>query len=535
MSYIFTMRKHAQKSIQIPADIEEFDQAQEFVEELLERTSVSREIAHATSLVFEAVFGSVLMQGIDRNTMLTISAEDRLGGIYLKIGYEGKRFTPPEEDDDGVSPELRLLEGYADKVSYSYRSGYNTIRISVYKSQRGYYLVCGAGILLAIVVYAILNTFLGAEEQKTLLNDYLFPFERLFANAMLMVGAPVTFFSLLKNASETLVVSERILNARKLHVKAIATSAFAVLLALGLSLALVFAFSGWRGYGTGYTGTRVEWSFAEGVVSMIPSSIFAPFEAVSPIPLIVVALLVSYAMVSAGKDFDALKAAIDVCYGLFSRMLGAVMAALPVASFLAIMNVLLQGSYETLFKTLALIFFAFASTSVLFATYALRLKAKGIKVGPFVKKLMPLLRENSAIGSAIEAAPYNIRYCVRHFGMDRSRLSRILPALAQINRDGNCYLIMFVAMLFLLASDIEFSVVNIVVIAALVLFLSFGAPNQPGSILIGTLIIITYLNSNDAIGMAIYLEVFLGGLQNMVNVISDIVTVAEEEGVRYEE
>jgi len=527
------MGKDMWTGIEVHADIDGFDAAQAFIENLLERTSVSRQIAHETTLVFETVFDALLMQEVDSSTPINISAENRLGGIYLKIAYEGKRFSPPEEDG-GMSPELMLLEGYADKVSHSYRLGYNIIRISVHKSPRGYFLSCGAGILLALVAYAIINILASPEEQLALLDNYLFPFEQLFANAMLMVGAPVTLFSLLKNASDAIIVSERVLNARRLHLMSIITSAFAVLLALGLSLVLIFALADWRGFDVGHVGKHTELTFAEIVVSMVPASILEPFEAISPVPLIVVALLASYALISAGKDFDALKGAIDVCYGLFSRMLSAVMAALPVACFLAILDAFLREGAETFLYTLALILFIIASTSVLFATYAIGLKAKGVKVRPFVKVLLPLLRENRGIGSAIDAAPYNVRYCAKHYGMDRGRISRALPLLAQINRDGNCFLLMLVAMLYIFASNVEVSAVNVAVIAALVLFLSFGAPNQPGSILIGTLIIIAYLNSYDTICMAIYLEVFLGGILNMINVISDIVTVAEEEGVRYE-
>ena len=526
------MRKDKRTSIEIPADIEEFGVVQAFIGDLLKHASVSQEIVNSTSLIFEAVFNTVLMQQIDRSTMLRISAENRLGSIYLKIGYEGKRFMPSENDD--MLPELRVLEGYADKISYSYRTGYNIIRISVRKSQRGYFLLCGSAIPLAIVVYAIVSMFMGPEEQRVLLDNYVFPFERLFANAMLMVGAPVTFFSILKNASDAVVISERVLNVAKLHVKSIATSVFAVLLALGLSVVLWVVFSTWRGYDTVYAGAQIKWEFADAIASMVPADVFEPFRAVSPIPLIVVALLVTYGLISAGRDFDVLKVAIDACYGLFARMLGAVMAALPAACFLAILDVLLGGGFVALAYMLARILFFIVSTWVLLATYAIRLKAKGVKIGAFVKKLLPLLRENHAIGSAIDAAPYNVRYCARYYGMDRAKLSLALPVLAQTNRDGNCFLLMFVATVYIFASGTDVSPVHVLVIAALVLFLSFGAPNQPGSILIGTLIIISYLNSYDIICMAICLEVFLGSMQNMVNVIGDIVLVAEEQGVRYE-
>jgi Na+/H+-dicarboxylate symporter len=172
-----------------------------------------------------------------------------------------------------------------------------------------------------------------------------------------------------------------------------------------------------------------------------------------------------------------------------------------------------------------------ASVTILIATYAIRIRAKGVGVRDFVKKILPLLRENKAINSAIDAAPYNIRFCARNLGMDRKNLSTKLPILAQLSLDGNCFLLMFIAMLciFMIGATIHWT--SIVAIAALVLFLELGAPNQPGGILVGALIIITYLNLPDMLHMAIYLEVLLGSTQNLINVISNIVTMVEDEGV----
>ncbi len=517
------------KTVEIPADTDEFETAQAFIEDLLDSAKVNREIASETLLIFEAVFGAALMQGIGRDTTLNISAENRLGSIYLKIGYEGKRFVPPEEDSDGMSPEVKLMESYADKISYSYSSGYNIIRISVRKSLRGYFISCGAGFLLALIAYAIISMFLDTYEQAELNMNYVFPLERLFANAVIMVGVPSTFFTLLKHASDTFIVSERSAGINRLQIKAIATSAFAVLLALGMSFLLAFILSDLQGAYNEYAGSRSYFTFADIVADMIPQSIFEAFDSASPIPIIVIALLVTYALCSAGKDFEMLKAAIDACYGLFSRMFSAVIAALPVGCFLSILDALLDGGFWSLIEVAGIVVVSLASICVLLITYAIRLRVRGVKVGLFVKTIMPLLRENRAIGSVIDAAPYNVRYCARHFGMNRSRLQTSLPVLAQINLDGNCYTIMMVAMFIIFLSGMPVSWVNIAVIAALVLFLSFGAPNQPGAILIGLLIVITYLGAFSLLCMAFYLEVFLGSFQNTVNVISCIVAVAEDE------
>ena len=202
---------------------------------------------------------------------------------------------------------------------------------------------------------------------------------------------------------------------------------------------------------------------------------------------------------------------------------------LPVFCFLAIMDVLLDSGFENLVEILAYFIAGGFGLLLLFAAYAIRLRVRGIALVPFVQKLVPLLRENIRIGSVINAAPYNVRYCSKTFNMDRAMLDRDLPVLAEINLDGNCFLLVFFTLAFAFATGTELSWLNLAGLAALVLFLSFGAPNQPGSILIGMLIITTYLNSPEVICVAIYLESFFGITQNAINVIGDMVMVAIDD------
>jgi Na+/H+-dicarboxylate symporter len=219
----------------------------------------------------------------------------------------------------------------------------------------------------------------------------------------------------------------------------------------------------------------------------------------------------------------------ESCYTLFSRMLSVVVAALPVFCFLAFMDVLICDDFWGIPFILAIFVVISVSLLLLFATYAVRLRVHGVEVIPFVRKLVPLLRENFKIGSSIDAAPFNVRYCARVYGMDRNRLGRSLPMLAQVNLDGNCFIIMLIALIFVFTTGTDLAWHNVVVLGALVLLLSLGAPNQPGSILIGTLIVTMYMQSLDVICVAIYCEAFLGSAQNMVNVIGDIVIAAIDE------
>ena len=387
-----------------------------------------------------------------------------------------------------------------------------------------------AAIVLAILVYIPINAFVSVDNQLIIADNIVFPLVKMFSNAMLMVGAPMTFFSLLKNFTDIYVISGRGSDGRRLQVKTIVTSVIAVILAIvaGLLLAVLMHDQlSMLSEGTWIGGTTP--SFPELIESLVPSSIFTPFETIMPVPVIIVALIVTYAFCTVGKYFHKMKKAIDACYTLFSRMLQVVMFVFPVFCFLALLYPLLGEGYGTLLIILEIVALIAASLVLLAAFYLIRLLVGGVKLRPFLKRLLPLLKENYKIGSAIDAVPFNIRYCVKNYGMDRRRISDKFTILAQLNLDGNCYLIMLVAMMFLFMMGNTASWYHIVVIAILVVFLSFGAPNQPGSILIGTLIIALFLQGDALIPTAVYLEVFLGGIQNLINVAGDLVTVAVEE------
>ena len=60
----------------------------------------------------------------------------------------------------------------------------------------------------------------------------------------------------------------------------------------------------------------------------------------------------------------------------------------------------------------------------------------------------------------------------------------------------------------------------------LVFFLSLGAPNQSGSILIGLIVIFSYMNALDIIALAVFSEAIFGSLISAANAAGDIITIA---------
>ena len=515
--------------IKIDADEKNLPQARAFVEGVLNRRHVNANIASEANLLFEAVFYEIIAQVGDRGAELKIGSARKLGRTDIKITYSGKRF-PLHEGDASSNPHAKTIEALSDKVSCSYQGGYNVIRVSVNHSAGTLILPNLGAVIAAVVVGIVLQFALGDASRHLIAAEWIAPLEKLFTNAVLMIGAPMTLFSLLKNVTDSFMVAERHSSSYMLLLTSMISSVIVIALALIMGFSVAQSILSASGVTERFDLGFANWSLADAVNQIIPSSIIEPFETISPVPMIAVALLIASALGSMGQNFNAVKRAIDVCYDLFSNILKIVMAAFPVACFLLFLEILLAkdglvGFLEILF----IIVIVFACTVPVLIAYALSLKAHGIPVRDFARKIWPLVKENIAIGSVIDAVPYNTRYCAKHLGISRERLDKELPILAQTSLDGNCFILMLLATIYIFVANCEVSWINVAVIAFIVVFLSFGAPNQPGSILIGMLIILAYLNSDYSVSLALCFELFCGWLQNILNVISSVVRVTENE------
>ena len=509
--------------------LEDYEKAADFIEKWLKRSRRSNHIIRENMIVFEALFNDIILKGFSEDTEIKIEVGHTVGNPVIRIGFAGKRYVPICADDLEESIEYKIIKAYEDKLNYTYEASYNVIRLSVTRSYVSHIVLCAIGLLAALLVYALLSHSVQGAVGDQLVKNWVAPLETLFTAAMLMIGTPMTFFSILKNLLETHVMAQQSSNARKLQPKTVTTSIWATALAILFGL-LIQRFlpqiSGMFGDFaiTGYTMKDLP----QLISSLIPSDIFEPFRMISPYALILLSLLIIAAMRSAGSQFDRLKNAVDACYVLFSKMLSLVILLLPLFCFLAFLHLLLENGYSALTGVALCWVLVLLGIVLLLGSYALRLKIAGIPLGWFIKKSSPILRENIFINSAIDATPFNIRQCSRVFGIRRSALEEVMPVLSQTNLDGNCFIIIAITMLLIGSSGVILPWWNYPMLAVLVLFLSFGAPNQPGSILIGVLIIINFLKIPEMLPVAIYCEVLLGTAQNFVNVTGNIVMTVIE-------
>lgn len=518
------------RSLEIPLNAESYETADQFIKQWMKQKRIGDRSVFETTLLFEALFQDLIEQGYGQDTVLKIKAQKTFGEYNITLGFEGESYIPSmKKDQKNISPELQIVEAYSDKVGYRYRSGYNRVSIVVKRNHNSSMIYCLIAIILAVLVSTPLIAFVSPDKIISLDNNYIGPLIKQFANAMLMIGAPVTFFSLVKNLADIYIVSEKSSSSRKLQMKTIVTSFIAVMLALFTGPLIADVLYSHQGYFRNVGLFTSGMSIPEFINSLVPDNIFEPFETIMPFPIIILALLLTYALCSIGEYFGSVHRFITISLELFSKMLSVIMFTLPFFCFLATLSVLMIDGTANVMILLKLILIVALSMIVISGFYLVRLIIGKVKLKTFFRHLPSLLWENFKISSVIDAVPFNTRYCSRKYGYDVKRLSEKLPILAQTNLDGNCFLIMLISMSFIFLLGIDISWLQITAIAFLILFLSVGAPNQPGSIMIGMLIITLYLKADQLMIIAIFSEVFFGWLQNLINVLGDIVTVAIEE------
>lgn len=516
------------QSLEVTDLNQEFPQISRLVRDTLKKHDVSETLRNETMLVMEAVCSKITEQKHE-DTPVSITIRSNLGQSSIIIIYKGEHLDIDPEEHDNLSPEDMVINAYAEKIDTRFEAGYNRVLITVKRNRGMLEVYCFAAAFAAMIIGCIIISRTSADVRTDLLDNVLYPIERLLVNGVLMVGAPVTLLSLLRNLTTTYILSERDSGARALGRIAIFSSIGAVILAVAVSF--IWSYCGQffvRGFST-LSSIRVSLNIKNIVMTIMPSDIITPFQSISPFPLLVIAGITTYSMCSVGKHFDRLKLAIDALYALFSRMLSVVMSLMPLAAFVAVIDLLIRDGIASVIYIIEMLVAVILSLPLLFITYMVRLRIHGIRGFRFLEKVFPVYRENNHIASALDAVPFNIRYCVRTFKMDLHRLQTSMPLMAQINLDGNCYILTMVGLMVITLSGERVSVIDVVTLAMLVFFLSLGAPNQPGSLLIGMMLFINYWNALDMVSLAICCEVFLGSVLNLINITGDVVAIAIKE------
>ncbi|MGI6020605.1 MAG: dicarboxylate/amino acid:cation symporter [Lachnospiraceae bacterium] len=512
--------------IEIEAKRESFSEARDFFEKELIRRRVPKQIVLENVLLFEELFLRIFETCGPDTRKLNIKVIDNQGGVRVKIRYRGDRFSYDYSDDEIMDSGASILRRYEDKISLTYRRAVNTLGINVSRA-RGKNAAINLGALaLALLCYLIMRLILSGEQINSVSENVVYPLQKMFVNLMIMISAPVTLFSLVTNLTDVFVMADYRLNTKRMIRGIVFTSIGSAVLAYLLFQPTGILLVG-KEAASGLVPSHISENFIYQLQNIAPSDIFQPFKEISPFPLIVLAFLSAYSLCSIKKHFDDVKTLFDSVCTFFCRILEIIMAFFPVIIFLSFLHSFIEKGAVYVLRLFIIAAFGMAGILIMMAVYGVMLLINRINPVEFFKKVWPGVAENLRIGSTIDAIPYNTRFLRRSLGISIDILDIGLPIMSQINLDGNCFIIMGMTVLCANVEGYYITAAQGIVLTILIFALSLGAPNQPGSVLIGLIITFTFVGiPMEYIPTIIFMEAFLGPWITAINGVGNFINIA---------
>lgn len=495
----------------------------------LSTTRLHEQILLDTTLISEELLLLIAEQYSGEE--LTVSISGHPTAPNITYSFPGRRFSI-NEDESQTNPGIAILTQYDDKITFKYQAGVNYITIKTKHSYAFTLLMSVIAVIAAIPVSFVLLHFFGHSDTMVVINNYLLKVEEMFGAAMALLATPITFLSLSLFIAKNYNLFENRSNNNILVKRYMSTSFCAVLIGFFAFYLLIYGIFRDDSYVVTLGDTD---SVREGLNNvfdffseMIPESVFSPFSGVSLSSMLFLSVLFGIALGQIGGGGIPVVNISQSLNRLFCQMLSMISNTFPIFVFISCveLNTSIEGAG-------VLVEYAFGFASILLGLIIALILYSAIlffnKISPvwFWKQCGPSIITIFKIGSSISAIPYTIRVCRRRLGIPTDFLKFAIPLGANINMDANCITMSILSLGMLYSYDQTISLARLIELTFIIVLLSVGAPNQPGSCIICMTVLTPFIGiTQSSISAFIIYDALLGMFLAGFNVIGDMVSTA---------
>ena len=276
-----------------------------------------------------------------------------------------------------------------------------------------------------------------------------------------------------------------------------------------------------------YTGTAGSIGVAEFILRLIPGTLFGAFTEGPVLPVVLVAMLVGFALVSVGKRGEPLVKGIEALSSVLFAIFGFLVQLAPLGAFGAVAFTVGRygvGSIASLGSLIATFYVA----CLFFVLVVLGLLAR--LHGFSLWKLLRYTREELLIvlgTSATEPVLPRLLYKLEKLGCNKGVVGLVLPAGYSFNLDGTAIYLSLATVFLAQAMDIQLPPSKLFMMLLVMLLTSKGAAGVSGSgfvALVATLTVIPDIPVA-AVAIIVGIERFMSEARALASCASNTVAV----------
>lgn len=475
-------------------------------EKLLELKIEQREIFTTQLLVEENFMQMEKLSDHRQNFSAQLEIKNSFGSLKLKLSAIGKPYQPSVkieemQEDDGDFLRKLIIQAHRKRLRYYSIKGKNIVTIKVHKPSMTGTQKTILGLILGIILGMTFKEILTAVNLTWIENNILNSIQTMFLNVLIMVTAPMIFFSVLaefSNMSDTGYIN-RI--GSKLLIFSLPKLAFYV--ALGL-------FVGYLVGGIPQLATMIDSelitqdtnnALRDLIVGIVPNDIVTPFHTNNILQMLFLACFFGLIMSRAGQWATFGRDCATFFCRFFTDVLGVLVPFIPLVVMVSMMKLMFHTGFSALLPYVKLIIVtAMGLVLSIFISSALVAIIGKISPLPFIKKVANFCPLPFSLSDSTVCMPSTISFCNEKLGIDTKLTNFSIPVGMQLNMEGTAYYVAIVSMMlahtFSLNIDFEFilsffvaqfiiSLTGIGLLAMTSLFASFGIPEIAITMVIG--------------------------------------------------
>ena len=522
---------------------ENFSSTQEELDAQLAGLKIAQKDILRAELLVEEIFWRTIKYGHAAQVGVYVK-ENFFGKVQIRLTTEGAPYNPlvevsdwSEDDEDEDYLRMMILKANRQRLNFVRRQNLNVVTIDVRGESNGQLRLTVAGIVCGVVCGAAMKEFL-LPETIALVNEYVIaPISTLFLNALKMVIAPMIFFSIVSGITGMGAGAGVGKVGSKLMGLYLATSAVASV--VGAIIAMIFFSGDVPQIGTIPANVEVksyEFSMIQFIVGIIPKNLVSPVADGNMLQIIFLAVLFGSCLNALGDKVPLLQEIMSDCNKFFMKVVGVIIKFVPIIVFFAMITLVVDMGVDTVLMMGKLIVGQSIGCGAMLGVYVLLINFVGkISPLPFLKKIPALWPVPFATSSSAVAMPLTMKLCTDKLGISPKIASFSIPVGTTVNMDGACIYFPTAAIMFLKMYGVEVDMHTIIIICAMTISLSVGAPAVPNAGVICVLTVTALFGvSADIAGLLFCIGVICERVVTCLNVTGDVaasVTLARTENL----
>ena len=511
---------------------ENYQQTLEWLEvRLAEKKMPRREILMAELLLEENFYRLAEASGNVGTFSARLAVRSRFGDVDLRLSAAGEPYNPVVEMAETTETEdsihsLVILKAHRDQLSYARKKGENIVSMRVHSSgsKAAVYtliaLVAGVGLGLAM------KACLDAGTLQWVGGKLFTSIETMFMNALLMVAAPMIFFSVMTGITGMTDTAD------------IGRMGGKLLLISMAKLAVVLGISVWLGNWMGAMPelmAMAEEGAAPGsaaisvwdvITGIVPKNIISPFEGNNLLQVLFLACFFGMLLAKAAERAAWVRDFVGFFNRFFTDAMGVITPLMPIVVAASMAKLMMNTELSVLLLYGRIVAAAFAEALLVLLVSAAFIAVVGrLSPIPFLKKFLPFSVLPFSLRSANACLPDTLTFCERKLGMEEKVSLFAVPVGIQFNMLGSGSYVVMLAILLRLTVGLPMDAEFLFSFFFAVLLMAFTFPSVPGATILVMASIFGMAGvPAGAVTLFIGIDPLVDGVRTVGNVVGNIVS-----------